>query len=49
MPIAALTADVLREDMEKCLRAGCDTALTKPIKKTVFLKAIEQFTCGKES
>ncbi len=42
-PICALTAHAMREDVKKSLDAGCDTHLTKPIKKTVLLDAIETF------
>jgi CheY-like chemotaxis protein len=43
-PIVALTAHALVEDVEKSLAAGCDGHLTKPIKKSRLLAAIESFT-----
>ena len=39
----ALTAYALKEDAAKSEAAGCDTHLTKPIKKAVLLEAIRQF------
>ncbi len=41
--VIALIAYALREDAAKSEEAGCDTHLTKPIKKTVLLAAIRQF------
>ncbi len=43
-PIVALTAHALKEHKEKSLAAGCDGHLTKPIKKTKLLEAIEKYT-----
>ncbi len=43
VPIIALTADALKEDAEKCFKAGCDAHLTKPIKKAPFLEALERY------
>ena len=43
-PIIALTAFALQEEMVKSLDAGCDSHLTKPIKKATILEAIKQFT-----
>jgi len=42
-PIVALTAHALKEDMEKSLQSGCDTHLTKPIRKQVLLETIRKF------
>ncbi|MDZ4064421.1 MAG: response regulator, partial [Coriobacteriia bacterium] len=42
-PIVALTAYALSEEVEKCLAAGCDEHLAKPIRKKVLLEAIERF------
>jgi CheY-like chemotaxis protein len=41
-PVIALTAYALKEDAAKSEAAGCDTHLTKPIKKAVLLEAIRQ-------
>ena len=42
-PIVALTAYALKEDAAKSEEAGCDTHLTKPIKKAVLIEAIRQW------
>jgi len=44
IPICALTAHAMREDVKKSLEAGCDTHLIKPIKKAYLLDAIENFS-----
>ncbi|MBU0664626.1 MAG: PAS domain S-box protein [Proteobacteria bacterium] len=44
IPICALTAHAMREDVAKSLDAGCDTHLIKPIKKAYLLDAIENFS-----
>jgi PAS domain S-box-containing protein len=40
MPIAALSAHALVEEMNKSIEAGCDVHLTKPIKKVTLLNSI---------
>ncbi len=39
-PVIALTANAIKEDMERSLDAGCDEHLTKPIKKQILLGAL---------
>ncbi|MBF0445488.1 MAG: response regulator, partial [Magnetococcales bacterium] len=43
VPIIALTAQALREDLEKTIAAGCDFYLTKPVRKTQLIEAINRF------
>lgn len=42
-PVIALTAHASREEIDKCKQAGCDTHLSKPIKKATLLEAINGF------
>jgi osomolarity two-component system, sensor histidine kinase NIK1 len=39
--IIALTASALESDVRRCLEAGADLHLSKPIKKRVLLSAVE--------
>lgn len=43
-PIVGLSAHALSEEMQKCIDAGADSYLTKPIKKTTLIKMIEQYS-----
>ncbi|MGN7611805.1 response regulator [Magnetococcales bacterium HHB-1] len=40
--IIAITANILREDKRKSIESGCDSHLTKPIKKDLLLREIRR-------
>jgi len=42
--IISLTAHAIKEEIDKCLAAGCDSHLSKPIKKATLLSAIEELS-----
>ncbi len=44
VPIIALTAHALKEDHDRCLAAGMDAYLSKPLRAEALLAMIEQFT-----
>ena len=46
VPIFALTAHALPEEVRKSLDAGCTVHLTKPIRKATLIGAIEEHTLG---
>lgn len=44
LPIVALTAYALKEEVDRSLEAGCQGHLNKPISKAALIKAIQDFT-----
>jgi len=43
IPIIAMTANALQEDVTKALDAGCDAHISKPVSKKLFLNALDQW------
>ncbi len=43
-PVIALTANAMKEDIEKTKKSGCSLHLSKPIRKKSLLEAIDSFT-----
>lgn len=43
-PIIALTAYALKEDYERCIAAGCDMHISKPVKKNILVDTLNKIT-----
>jgi CheY-like chemotaxis protein len=46
-PIIALTAHALEDDRKKCIDAGCDDYLAKPIQKQLLMQKLAKFLGAK--
>jgi len=46
IPIVAMTAHAMKGDREKCLEAGMDDYVTKPIKRELVFESIEKWVFG---
>jgi CheY-like chemotaxis protein len=49
IPIIALTANALKGDQERCIAAGMDGYISKPIRTSELLEAIEKLVVKKEA
>jgi len=45
VPIVAMTAHAMKEDMERCLECGMNDYLSKPIRKDLLLATVAKWTC----
>ena len=46
LPVLAVTAFAMQKDEQKCLEAGCDGYIAKPISVTHFLETVETLLNG---
>ena len=46
VPIVAMTAHAMKGDREKCIKAGMDDYITKPIKREIVFGILEKWVFG---
>jgi PAS domain S-box-containing protein len=49
VPIVALTAYAMKEEVERCIKAGCDFHVSKPIRKTTLFQRFEEILAGTDA
>ena len=49
IPIIAMTADAMKGDREKCIEAGMDDYIAKPIKREVVFEVISKWVLEKSA
>ena len=47
VPIVALTANAMKEDKQKCLNAGCDAYLAKPVNRKRLPEILDKYLNSK--
>ncbi len=48
-PIISLTAHAFKEEIDRCLEAGCNSHLSKPVKKATLISTIQEYTGASQS